>query len=164
MLQAVKGMAAEAMCFGVRKPDAIVAWLLMCDGQPRNNRDYLLSADVTVGGMGLAEHPEQGSIATLTLLGLFATALNESKTVTCEGIPTKEFNEVLDAIPSEQIREMATEALAANKKVQVEYKVTEATLTIWTAEIATQKLTSKKLTALKARTSETMTRKTQLIL
>ena len=128
------GMAAEAMCFGVRKPDAIVAWLLMCDGQPRNNRDYLLSADVTVGGMGLAEHPEQGSIATLTLLGLFATALNESKTVTCEGIPTKEFNEVLDAIPSEQIREMATEALAANKKVQVEYKVTEATLTIWTGE------------------------------
>ena len=29
---------------------------------------------------------------------------------------------------------MATEALAANKKVQVEYKVTEATLTIWTGE------------------------------
>ena len=93
--------------------------------------DFLLRADVSVGGVGLAEHAEYGSVATITLLTLFATALNEKRTVECEERASKELNEVLDAIPSAEMRRMVLDALTAHKKVQVVYDVTNATTTIY---------------------------------
>jgi hypothetical protein len=38
--------------------------------------------------------------------------------------------QVLDAIPSEQLRTMVRDALAANKKVGIKYEVTAAEVTI----------------------------------
>ena len=47
------GSATETMVFGVRKPEAIVALLLMSDGDAsRQNRGFLLNKDLAVGGMG----------------------------------------------------------------------------------------------------------------
>ena len=45
-------------------------------------------------------------------------------------MPSKEFNEVLEAVPSEQVRVMARDALGANKKVKLAYEVTAVELTI----------------------------------
>ena len=96
----------------------------------RQNRQILLRPDVTVGGVGFAEHAEYGSIATITLVGLFATALNEPRTVECDtGRATKALTEVLDAIPSAELRTRVLDAIADNKKVKVEYAVTSATIT-----------------------------------
>ena len=62
---------------------------------------------------------------------LFATALNEKRTVECEGVATKALTEVLDAIPSSEMRAMVLDGLAAQKKVKVEYEVTQATITVY---------------------------------
>ena len=63
------GTAKEAIVYGARKPEAIVALLLLCDGdKKRQQREFLLDKDLTVGGMGLAEHEQHGSVATGALV------------------------------------------------------------------------------------------------
>ena len=124
---------------GVRAPEAIIAQMLLCDGDgSRQFRQYLLHPDITVGGFGLAEHPQHGSAGTLTLLSLFATALTEAHVVECDsGRVSEEFLQVLDAIPSAQLREMAQNALAAGKKAKLDYQVapkTAAELTIYESD------------------------------
>ena len=126
------GFGGEVMLMGVRQPEAIAIMALLCDGdKSRQNRDCLLRQDVGVGGIGLTEHADYGSVATITLLTLFATALNEKRTVECEGVATKALTEILDAIPSSEMRAMVLDGLAAQKKVKVEYEVTQATITVY---------------------------------
>ena len=118
------GAAAEAVVFGVRQPEAVIAQLLLCDGdKTRHNRGFLLNAALGVGGMGLAEHAEHDCVATLTMLQLFAPSLAKDVTVSCLGPPTMQFNQVLDAIPSDEVRAMCTEALSSGKKVELAYSV-----------------------------------------
>ena len=133
------GVACESVVMGVRAPEAIIAQMLLCDGDgSRQFRQYLLHPDITVGGFGLAEHPQHGSAGTLTLLSLFATALTEAHVVECDsGRVSEEFLQVLDAIPSAQLREMAQNALAAGKKAKLDYQVapkTAAELTIYESD------------------------------
>ena len=51
--------------------------------------------------------------------------------VTCQGLPTAEFDEVLDAVPSEQAKEIATTALSQGKKVSLDYTAAELQMTIF---------------------------------
>lgn len=130
------GVACEAVVMGVRAPEAIITQMLLCDGDDsRQFRQFLLHPDITIGGFGLAEHPEHGSAGTLTLLSLFATALTEACVVECDGGRlSDEFLTLLDAIPSAQLREMAQNALAAGKRAKLDYQIeptTAAELTIY---------------------------------
>ena len=127
------GVAFEIVGMGMREPQGIVAQMLLCDGDAeRRNRQFLLNADISVGGFGLAEHPENGAVGTLTLLQLFAASLGREATETCEAsaVPSKAFLEVLDAVPSAQVRTMASEAMAAGKKVTLAYMMTAVEITI----------------------------------
>ena len=116
------GSAGEAVAFGVRQPEAIVAMLLVSDGDTgRRNREFLLKGDLRSAGFGLADHAAQGSVSVITLVTLFARALKESTTVECQGAASEKFQEVLDAIPSQEARAVATDALVQGKKVTLEY-------------------------------------------
>jgi hypothetical protein len=89
------GSIIELHSFGYSKPVAIVAGVLLCDGDAnRQNRQFLLSDAVTIGGLGLGESADHGSLAVMTLCGLFAIALKEKRDVECEGVPSKDFTEV----------------------------------------------------------------------
>lgn len=50
--------------------------------------------------------------------------------VTCHGEASAEFDEVLDAIPSEEVREIATSALSAGKSVTLDYKISALEITV----------------------------------
>ena len=119
------GAAAEAIVFGVRQPEAIVAQLLLCDGDSsRANRKLLLDPRLTVGGMGLAEHAEHDCVATLTMLQLFATNLAKNTSVSCQGpLVSSDIRKVLEAIPSEQVRKLCNDALADGKTVKLDYVI-----------------------------------------
>lgn len=136
------GIACEAVLTGVRGPLAIVTMLLISDGDAqRQFRSFLLHPDIRVGGFGLAEGGrERECTGTLTLLQLFAPALAEPTTVVCEaGVPpSAAFHEVLNAVPSEEFRKQALDALAAGKKVVVKHELTSVDLTTTEASGAGQ--------------------------
>ena len=64
---------------------------------------------------------QHGAVGALTLVGLFAVILPEKVSVTCQGAISEEFEEVLDALPSQQAREIATSAVFRGVKVGLEY-------------------------------------------
>ena len=55
-----------------------------------------------VAGVGLADHAKLDSVGVLTLVSMFAINLPGAVTVECQGDITPEFQNVIDAIPSEQ--------------------------------------------------------------
>merc|ERR1719329_2097838 len=83
------GAGGEAVTFSVRQPDAAVAMLLLGDG-------------LKVAGVGLADHPKFDSVGVITLVSMFAINLPGAVSVECQGDITPEFQEVVDAMPSEQ--------------------------------------------------------------
>jgi len=92
--------------YSVRQPDAMVAMLLLGDGDAtRRNRTFLLRDDLKVAGVGLADHAKLDSVGVLTLVSMFAINLPEATTAECQGDVTPAFQDVLDAIPSEQARD-----------------------------------------------------------
>ena len=127
------GVGFEIIGMGMREPQGIVAQMLMCDGDAeRRNRSFLLHPDITVGGFGLGDHPEHGAVGTLTLLQLFAATLGRAATETCEGgaVPSKAFLEVVDAVPSAQVRTIVSDALSAAKKVTLVYTMTAVEIVV----------------------------------
>ena len=44
-----------------------------------------------------------GSVGVLSLFGVFVKTLDREVAVECQGTATAEFNEVLDAVPSDQV-------------------------------------------------------------
>ena len=99
------GAGGEAVVYSVRQPDAMVAMLLLGDGDStRRNRTFLLREDLKVAGVGLADHAKLDSVGVLTLVSMFAINLPEAVAVECQGDVTPDFQNVLDAIPSEQAR------------------------------------------------------------
>jgi len=126
------GSAGEAIVYGVQQPEAIAAQLLISDGDSqRRNRSFLLNGDLKVAGFGLAEHPKHDSVCVLTFATLFAAPLSEKTTVECQGEATPAFLEVIDAIPSEQARDIATDALVTGKKVQLQYEPGSIQITVF---------------------------------
>ena len=82
-------------------------------------------------GLGLAEHAGFGSVGTLSLLQLWAPALEGTHNVECVGLPpSKDFLRVLEAIPHADLRRMANEGLAAGKAVRLKYASKSVELTI----------------------------------
>jgi len=125
------GAGGEATVYSVRQPDAMVTMLLLSDGDStRRNRTFLLRDDLKVAGVGLADHPKNDSVGVLTLVSMFAINLPGAVTVECQGDITPEFQNVIDAIPSEQAREIATEALIKGKKVMLDYELTGVSITV----------------------------------
>jgi len=117
------GSAGEVIVYGVNQPEAIVTQLLLSDGdQQRRNRACLLNADLLVAGVGLAEHPKHETVCVLSFCTLFAAPLPGKVSVECQGDASDSFTEVLDAIPSQQARDIATNALVIGKKVGLEYE------------------------------------------
>ena len=118
--------------YSVRQPEAMVAMLLMGDGDPtRRNRAFLLRGDLKVAGAGLASHHTAGSVGVLTLVSMFTRFPFPPTKVEARGLPIKPaFQEVLDAIPSEQARAVATDSLAQGKKVVVDYERTGVSITV----------------------------------
>jgi len=115
----------------VRQPEAMVAMLLMGDGDAtRRNRTFLLREDLKVAGVGLADHAKLESVGVLTLVSMFAINLPEAVTVECQGDVSPAFQDVLDAIPSEQARDIATDALVKGKKVMLDYELTGVSITV----------------------------------
>lgn len=116
------GAAGEAVVYGVRQPEAIAAQLLLSDGDSqRRNRNFLLNGELKVAGFGLADHPEHGSVCVLVFTSLFATPIGRPMAVECQGEASDDFQRVVDAIPSEQARDIATDALVLGKKVKLDY-------------------------------------------
>jgi len=62
---------------------------------------------------------------------MFAINLPDARTVECQGQITPAFQEVLDAIPSEQARDIATDALIKGKKVVLEYEMVSVNINIF---------------------------------
>mmetsp|Transcript_17065 Transcript_17065/g.47479 ORF Transcript_17065/g.47479 Transcript_17065/m.47479 type:complete len:1481 (-) Transcript_17065:749-5191(-) len=116
------GSAGEAVVYGVRQPEAIASQLLLSDGdEQRRNRSFLLNGDLKVAGFGLADHPQHGSVCVLVFTSLFATPIDHPVTVECQAEANEEFLQVVDAIPSDQARDIATDALVLGKKVKLAY-------------------------------------------
>mmetsp|Transcript_27072 Transcript_27072/g.64442 ORF Transcript_27072/g.64442 Transcript_27072/m.64442 type:complete len:1509 (-) Transcript_27072:202-4728(-) len=125
------GAGGEAVVYSVRQPDAVVAMLLLGDGDStRRNRTFLLRDDLKVAGVGLADHAKLDSVGVLTLVSMFAINLPGAVSVECQGDITPDFQNVIDAIPSEQARDIATEALVKGKKVLLEYELTGVAITV----------------------------------
>ena len=61
-----------------------------------------------VAGVGLADHAKLDSVGVLTLVSMFAINLPGAVSVECQGDITPDFQNVIDAIPSEQARSLAT--------------------------------------------------------
>ena len=80
--------------------------------------------------MGLADHAKLDSVGVLTLVSMFAINLPGAVSVECQGDITPDFQNVIDAIPSEQARDIATEALVKGKKVLLEYELTGVAITV----------------------------------
>ena len=55
-----------------------------------------------VAGVGLADHAKLDSVGVLTLVSMFAINLPAAVSVECQGDITPDFQNVIDAIPSEQ--------------------------------------------------------------
>lgn len=105
--------------------------LLLSDGDPqRRNRSFLLNGDLKLAGFGLAEHPKHDSVCVLTFATLFAAPLPGKVSVECQGEASSAFQEVIDAIPSEQARDIATDALVTGKKVLLEYEPGSIAITV----------------------------------
>tara|TARA_B100000795_G_scaffold221618_1_gene176332 strand:+ start:40 stop:429 length:390 start_codon:yes stop_codon:yes gene_type:complete len=108
-----------------------------------------------VAGVGLADHAKLDSVGVLTLVSMFAINLPGAVSVECQGDITPDFQNVIDAIPSEQARslattpafpihhpstpsaipseqarDIATEALVKGKKVLLEYELTGVAITV----------------------------------
>jgi len=125
------GVAGEALVYGTRQPEAIVVNLLLSDGDSnRRNRTFLLHDGVTVAGFAMAEHATAGVVGVLSLFGVFVKALNKAVSVTCQGASSAEFDEVLDAVPSDQAKEIATSALSQGKAVTLDYTITQLQITV----------------------------------
>ena len=95
--------------------------MLVSDGDTgRRNCEFLLKGDLRSRRLGLADHAAQGSVSVITLVTLFARTQGAT-TVECQGSASEKFQEVLDAIPSQEARAVATDALVQGKKVTLEY-------------------------------------------
>ena len=116
------GSAGEAIVYGIRQPEPIAAQLLLSDGdRQRRNRSFLMNGDLKVCGFGQANHPQHGSVSVLVCTSHFATPIAKPMTIVRQGEANDDFQRVLDAIPSEQARDIATNGLKAGKKVKLEY-------------------------------------------
>ena len=117
------GSAGEVVIYGVGSPETVVAELLISDGDAQQrNRNFLLNGGLRAAGVGLAAHPKHGTVCAVTLVSLFATPLAERETVECQGELSPNFLRVLEALPSEQARAIATDALAKGKRVRLQYQ------------------------------------------
>ena len=87
-------------------------------------------APAQVAGFAMAEHCSTGLVGCLSLFTLFAYALEKEVHVTCQGTSTAEFDEVLDAIPSDEVREIANSALGDGKSVTLDYTIVELKITV----------------------------------
>jgi len=126
------GSAGEAIVYGVRQPEPIAAQLLLSDGDAqRRNRSFLMNGDLKVAGFGLADHPQHGSVCVIVCTSLFATPIDKPMTVECQGEANDDFQRVLDAIPSEQARDIATDALVVGKKVKLDYVPGSIDITVY---------------------------------
>jgi len=125
------GVAGEALVYGTRQPEAIVVQLLMSDGDTsRRNRAFLMHESVKVAGFAMAEHAQHGTVGVFSLFSVFVKSLKEPRKVTCQGVPTAAFDEVLEAVPSEQARELSTQALSEGKEVTLDYTVDQLQITV----------------------------------
>ena len=78
----------------------------------------------------MAEHTSSGLVGCLSLFTLFAYSLDKEVHVTCQGSASAEFDEVLDAIPSDEVREIAISALGEGKSVTLDYTIVELKITV----------------------------------
>ena len=78
----------------------------------------------------MAEHPSHGSVGVISLFSTFVKSLTRNVSVTCQGRPSAEFDEVLDAVPSDQAREIATSALSQGKEVSLDYTIVELKISV----------------------------------
>ena len=125
------GAAGEALVYGSKDAESIVVTLLLSDGDvSRKNRKFLLHSTVKVAGFAMAEHPTAGIAGVLSLFSLFAYALDKEVHVTCAGVVSADFEEVLDAIPSDEVREIATSALREGKSVTLDYTIVQLDITV----------------------------------
>jgi len=137
------GVAGEAIVYGCVQPEAIVVQLLMSDGDSsRRNRTFLMHGQVKVAGFAMSEHKVHGSVGIISLFSVFVKSLTREVSVTCQGVPSSaEFDEVLEAVPSEQAREIALNALSQGKQVTLDYIITQLTITVVEKDGAKQQYT-----------------------
>ena len=90
-----------------------------------------MNGDLKVAGFGLADHPQHGSVCVIVCTSLFATPIDKPMTVECQGEANDDFQRVLDAIPSEQARDIATDALVVGKKVKLDYVPGSIDITVY---------------------------------
>ncbi|KAL3928998.1 MAG: hypothetical protein SGPRY_002149 [Prymnesium sp.] len=126
------GVAGEAIVYGSIQPEAVVVQLLLSDGDAdRRNRDFLMHHSVKVAGFAMNDHKTHGSVGIISLFTLFVKSLSREVSVTCQGIPSSaEFDEVLDAVPSDQAREIALNGLSQGKEVTLDYTISQLTITV----------------------------------
>ena len=138
--------------YGMRKPEAIVTMMLLCDGDSqRKNRAFALNPDVKMGAFASSEvagaegalwrlssrQSKVGPVGVLSMLSHFYPALNEVRTVEFQGpvearrrpMP-KAMSEVLAAIPSDEACDLALSALQKGKHLKIEYKMTSVVITV----------------------------------
>ena len=104
-----------------------------CDGLGKEELDELQSSDKEYTCPNC-----RGERTTTLMLQLLVTLSQEDRekffaepvTVECQGDVTPEFQNVLDAIPSEQARDIASNALVVGKKVMLEYELTGVAITV----------------------------------
>lgn len=83
-----------------------------------------------MAGVGTADHRNGGSVGVVTLASMYAINLPSAVTVECQGDVTPQFQQVIDAIPSEQARSLATDALVVGKRVTLDYEVSKVSITV----------------------------------
>jgi len=125
------GVAGEAVVYGTRQPEAIVVQLLLSDGDTsRRNRAFLMHESVKVAGFAMAEHATHGAVGVISLFSVFVKSLTRNVSVTCVGTPSAQFDEVLDAVPSDQAREISMTALSQGKEVSLDYTIVQLQITV----------------------------------
>ena len=141
------GVAGEAVMWGMRKPEAVVTMMLLCDGDPqRKNRAFALNPDVKMAAFASTEltpaapraaDARHGPIGVLSMLSQFYPVLDGERTVEFQGPIERRrrpmppaMSEVLRAIPSEDACDVCLTALQKGKHVKIEYKVTSVVITV----------------------------------
>ena len=140
------GVAGEAVMYGMRLPEAIVAMMMLCDGDlARKNRAFVLNPDVKFACFASTEMALKntaggrvvGPIGVLSLLSHFYPVLKEEITVEFQGPVEKrrrpmpeDMARVLRALPSDEACDIALAALAKGKHLKLEYKINSVTITV----------------------------------
>ncbi|CAM9537578.1 unnamed protein product [Chrysoparadoxa australica] len=126
-------IAGEVITYYETTAAGIVAQLLTSDGErTRQNRKALLASHFKVCGIAMGSHPSVGTVCVVALAGGFGPKpLDHSANVTCDkGVPTPDFERVLQSIPVPQITDEVHKAIADGLEVNLDYAPGQVKLSV----------------------------------